>query len=317
MRAAIGSPQLAVFKAGSAVAAVLPGAVGRGIAEAAGVAAARLPGVASRLHALNRVPATSGLRQRRRQMARHLRRVEGPDLAGPALAKQLDAAFASYARYWAESLRLPSLTPAEVDAGMSYRGMQHLYDALALGRGAILALPHLGGWEWGGMWLAHTGTPVSVVVEAIDPPELFEWFTEFRRRLGMDVIANGPHAAAACLRALKEGRTLCLLSDRVVGDTLGVEVEFFGERTRMPAGPVTLGLRTGAPVLPAAVYFTDAGSGHLAVVRPPLPLARTAGRLRDDITAGTQLLARELEVLVRRDPTQWHLMHPNWPSDLA
>ncbi len=250
-------------------------------------------------------------------MARHLRRVEGPDLVGVALSEQVDAAFASYARYWAESLRLPSLTPVEVDAGMSYRGMDHLYDAVALGRGAILALPHLGGWEWGGMWLAHTGTPVSVVVEAVEPPELFEWFTLFRRRLGMEVIANGPQAAAACLHALDQGRVLCLLSDRVVGSTLGVEVEFFGERTRMPAGPVTLGLRTGVPVLPAAVYFAGPGNGHLAVVRSPLPLARTAGRLRDDIVAGTQLLAGELEVLIRREPTQWHMMQANWPSDLS
>jgi lauroyl/myristoyl acyltransferase len=317
LRAAIGPPQLAAFRAGSAVAAVLPGPVGRRVAEGLGVAASRLPGVASRVPGLARVPAAAGLRQRRRQMARHLRRLAGPSLAGPALAAQVDAAFASYARYWAESLRLPSLTPAEVEAGMSFRGLGHLYDALALGRGVILALPHLGGWEWGGMWLAHTGIPVSVVVEALDPPELFEWFTEFRHRLGMEVIANGPHAATACLQAVHAGRVLCLLSDRVVGDTLGVEVEFFGERTRMPAGPVTLGLRSGVPVLPAAVYFTDAGSGHLAVVRPPLELVRTSGRLRADITAGTQQLAGELEILIRREPTQWHMMSPNWPSDLV
>lgn len=312
----LGPPQLAAFRAGSAVAALLPGTAGRRIAEGAGIAASRLLGGGSHVPVLDRVPATAGVRQRRLQMSRHLQRVGGPHLDGSALSQQVDAAFASYARYWAESLRLPSLTSAEVDAGMSYRGMGHLYDALAGGRGAIVALPHLGGWEWGGMWLAHTGTPVSVVVESLDPPEVFEWFTDFRRRLGMEVIANGPHAAAECVRALRQGRVLCLLSDRVVGDTAGVEVEFFGEKTRMPAGPVTLGLRTGVPVLPAAVYFTDAGTGHLAVVRPPMRLVRGEGRLRDDIAAGTQLLAYELEVLIRREPTQWHLMQANWPSDM-
>ena len=35
----------------------------------------------------------------------------------------------------------------------------------------------------------------------------------------------------------------------------GPEVEFFGERTTLPAGPATLALRTGAPLLPTAVYF--------------------------------------------------------------
>jgi KDO2-lipid IV(A) lauroyltransferase len=29
----------------------------------------------------------------------------------------------------------------------------------------------------------------------------------------------------------------------------------------------------------------------------------------------TQLLAHELEFLIRRAPEQWHLFQPNWPSD--
>lgn len=310
-------PQLAAFRAGAAVAAILPGGFGRRVAEGAGMAAARLPAITGRIPALDRIPAAAGLRRRRLQVGRHLQRVAGPSLRGAALARQIDATFASYARYWAESLRLPALEASEVEAGMSFRGMGHLQAAVDAGRGVILALPHLGGWEWGGMWLARTGTPVSVVVEALDPPEVFDWFVEFRRSLGMDVIANGPEAGAACLRALRAGRVLCLLSDRVVGETLGIEVDFFGEATRIPAGPVTLSLRTGAPLLPAAVYFTDAANGHLAVVRSPLVVERGAGRLRDRITAGTQALAGELEELIRRDPTQWHLMQPNWPSDLV
>jgi lauroyl/myristoyl acyltransferase len=130
----------------------------------------------------------------------------------------------------------------------------------------------------------------------------------------MQVIPVGPGAGSASLHALKENQVLCLLCDRVVGDTPGVEVEFFGEKTLLPAGPVTLALRTGAPILPTAVYFAPGPSGHLAVVRPPLLLTRQ-GRLRDDVTRGTQALAAELEILIRRDPTQWHLFQPNWPTD--
>jgi KDO2-lipid IV(A) lauroyltransferase len=49
-------------------------------------------------------------------------------------------------------------------------------------------------------------------------------------------------------------------------------------------------------------------------VRPPIDLTRT-GRLRDDVAAGTQKLATELESLIRRAPEQWHMFQPNWPSD--
>jgi phosphatidylinositol dimannoside acyltransferase len=247
-------------------------------------------------------------------VARHLRRVYGPDLPALTMAARVQEAFASYARYWAESLRLPGTDPATVEAGMSWEGADHLDRAIEAGRGVILALPHLGGWEWGGLWLCQTGYPVTVVVEPLEPPDVFEWFAGFRRALGMEVVALGPDAGPAVLRALRANRAVCLLCDRDVGGS-GVDVEFFGETTRLPAGPVTLGLRSGAPILPTAVYFRGHG-GHLGAIGSPLVLERQ-GRLRDDVAAGTQQLASRLEALIRRAPTQWHLLQPNWPSDFA
>ena len=126
----------------------------------------------------------------------------------------------------------------------------------------ILALPHLGGWEWAGRWLADTGHRVTVVVERIEPPELFDWFARLRNELGMKVVPLGPSAATAVLRALRDNEVVCLLCDRDLQGG-GIEVEFFGERTTLPAGPATLGLRAGAPILPVAVYFTR------RVQRPP------------------------------------------------
>jgi KDO2-lipid IV(A) lauroyltransferase len=252
---------------------------------------------------------------RRRQLAaRHLRRVYGPELSPAELDRRVDEAFASYGRYWAESFRLPRLRPAQVLEGITYDGLGHILAGRAAGRGTILALPHIGGWEWAGTQLALTGHPISVVVEPLEPPDVHQWFTSFRRRLGMNVIVAGPGAGAACTRALADNHLLCLLCDRLVGGAAGTEVEFFGERTLLPAGPVTLALRTGATLLPCAVYFGRGADEHLGAVRPPFQLRRH-GRLRDDVQAWTQVLAGEFEDLIRRAPTQWHLMQPNWPSD--
>jgi KDO2-lipid IV(A) lauroyltransferase len=212
-----------------------------------------------------------------------------------------------------ESFRLPGLTTEEVDAGFAYEGFGHVDDALSAGVGVILALPHLGGWEWAGRWVAEQGIPITVVVEPLENEELFEWFVSFRRELGMTVVPLGPDAAPAVLGALKANEIVCLLCDRDITGG-GVEVEFFGERTTLPAGPAMLALRTGAALLPTAVYFTDRRDGHHGVVRPPLTLA-SRGKLRDDVGRLTQLLAGELEQLIRRAPEQWHLFQPNWPSD--
>jgi KDO2-lipid IV(A) lauroyltransferase len=175
-----------------------------------------------------------------------------------------------------------------------------------------MVIPHLGGWEWAAFWLTrieHVG--VTAVVEALEPAELFEWFVDFRRSLGMNVVPLGPDAAGQVAAAVKRRDVVCLLADRDIAGT-GSEVEFFGERTTLPSGPALLAFRTGAPLIPCAVYFR--GNGIHTVVRPPL-LVERQGRLRDDIDRVTQDVARSLEGLIRVAPEQWHLMEPNWPSD--
>jgi KDO2-lipid IV(A) lauroyltransferase len=153
---------------------------------------------------------------------------------------------------------------------------------------------------------------VTAVVERLEPTDLFDWFVGLRQSFGFEIVALGPEAGTATVRALKANHVLALLCDRDLTGT-GPEVEFFGERTTLPAGPATLALRTGAPILPTAIYFDGPRSRH-AVVLPALDTTRQ-GKLRDDVQRVTQDLAAALEALIRKAPEQWHLLQPNWPSD--
>lgn len=280
----------------------------------ASLAVRGLPAVAARVVAPTVGFGASALSADKRAMiTRHIRRAD-PTLGGMRLRRATQEAFDSYTRYFIESFRLPHLPARQVDRGMRVQGYEHVEAALAQGNGVILALPHLGGWEWAGRWMVDRGLGLTVIVEQLEPPELFEWFVDLRAELGMNVVPLGPTAGREVLAALKRNDVVCLLSDRDIHRS-GIPVEFFGEVTTLPAGPATLALRAGAPVLPTAVYFTDETDGHLGVVRPPLDLTRSGDGLRADVAAGTQALARELEHLIRRAPHQWHLFQPNWPSD--
>ncbi len=144
-------------------------------------------------------------RDRRRLVERHVRRVRGDHLHGSELRRAVDAVFASYASYWYQSLRLPGLSPDQIGAGFTEDGFEHVIEARESGRGVILALPHLGGWDWAGFWISRVvGYPVAAVVEALEPPELFEWFREFRRGYGIEVIPLDAEAGTAVQRALAE-----------------------------------------------------------------------------------------------------------------
>jgi KDO2-lipid IV(A) lauroyltransferase len=295
-----GNAVVGAFRAGTSLAAAVPTPVGRQMSSMLGSVAAFQGG------------------DRRTIVERNLRRVYGPKLRGPALRRKVHATFESYARYYYDSFRLSSMDVADVAAGFSVEGIEHLDRAMADDPvGPVLALPHLGGWEWAGYWITqvrHWG--LAAVVEEIEPKELFEWFLEFRRGLGMNMIPLGPTAAADVATAAANHEIVCLLCDRdIVGG--GVPVEFFGEQTTLPAGPAVMALKGGCTVLPTAVYFRD--EGVHGVIRPPVVIERDpdAASIRGDVAVFTQALARELEWLIRRAPEEWHLMQPNWPSDVA
>jgi len=286
------------YRGGAVLANVLPRAVAIPVAETIGRALA---------------PA---LPARRRMVARNLGRATHGQLSGLALQRAVSDTFASYGRYWLELFRLPqdarSGRAGSLESRFEAVGWEHVAEALAGGKGIVFALPHLGGFDFAAAWLAGRGVRPTVVVEAVEPPELFAWFAEARREIGMDVVPLGPDAGKRVLRALKDNRAVCLVSDRdLVGD--GVPVTFFGEETTLPAGPATLALRTGAPLIPVGMYFRPHGR-HFARIGPPMPTERR-GRLRDDVARITQDLACRFEELVRVAPVQWHVMQPNWPSD--
>jgi lauroyl/myristoyl acyltransferase len=293
----LGISVLDLFKLGTAAAGVLP-----------------RPGANIVSQGLARAVAPM-LSERRLLIGRNLDRATGHRLTPVRREALTNAAIRSYGRYWEDLLRLPTVSTRELAANFDSQGLHHLDEAVASGTGPILAMPHVGRWEWAAAWLTRVhGVEVTAVVEAIEPPELFDWFRNKREALGIHVVPLGPDAVGSISRAIKAGHVVCLLSDRDISGG-GPEVEFFGERTRLPAGPVTLALRTGALLLPTAVYETP-GNRVLGVVRPPMDLERE-GRLRADVARLTQVLAYELEELIAAQPQQWHLQSPNWPSDVA
>ncbi len=241
-----------------------------------------------------------------RRVRHNLAAVLGEPLDPSELDRWVERSLRSYARYWAETFKLSRLAPEERSRRFCIsEGREYLDDAHAAGRGVIVALPHVGNWDWGGSYIASVGMPMTVVAEKLEPIELFEFFTSQRRAVGVEVVGLDEEASSRLTRVLGAGGVVGLLCDRDIQGN-GIEVEFFSHRVTVPAGPATLALRTGAALVPAAC-FMGPGSDHFAAVGPPLDTNRR-GRLREDVTRVTQELLYELEDLIRRAPEQWHVL---------
>ncbi len=196
---------------------------------------------------------------------------------------------------------------------MALEGREHLEKALAAGHGIVFATPHLGNWDVGGAWLVANGYPTTVVVERLRPVEVYERFVAYRERLGMRLLPldHGSETFRRVIRALRDGQLVALVCDRDLTGG-GVPVTLFGKRATMPGGPASLALRTGAALLPCAIYQDRARPGWWeAIVLPPLE-REPSGDNRADVAALTQALASSFEQLIARAPEQWHVLSEFW-----
>ncbi len=233
------------------------------------------------------------------------------------------ASLASYARYWREAFRLPTMDHkalgAQIDKAVT--GKEHLEAALAAGRGAILALPHSGNWDMAGVWMVQTHGPFTTVAERLKPESLYKRFLDYRESLGFEVLpltGGGAEPATSdkserspyrvLVERLRANGMVCLMAERDLSRS-GVPVDLFGEATRMPAGAAKLAIETGAALLPVHSWFTD--DGWVVDFYPELDCSS------GDVGMITQALADQFGTNIAAHPEDWHMMQPQWLADLS
>jgi phosphatidylinositol dimannoside acyltransferase len=257
--------------------------------------------------------------------ARYAARHGGPDQLRKNLARVIGvrpaevpdalmrASLGSYGRYWREVFRLPTMNHRALARELhdSFQGVDNLDAAMAAGRGAVAALPHSGNWDMAGVWGVQRYGALTTVAERLKPESLYKRFIDYRESLGFEVLplsgGERPPFEVLCER-LRDGRLVCLMAERDLTRS-GVEVDFFGEATRMPAGPAKLAIETGAVLCPVHGWFEGNGWGFS--IHPALDCSS------GDVGAVTQALADQFAMNIAAHPADWHMLQPQWLADLS
>ncbi|MFV2119013.1 phosphatidylinositol mannoside acyltransferase [Streptomyces sp. Act-28] len=238
-----------------------------------------------------------------------------PDASPERLAELSKAGMRSYMRYWMESFRLPSWSTERVARSVDIKDIHLVTDGLAAGRGVVLALPHLANWDLAGVWATRVlGVPFTTVAERLRPESLYDRFVAYRESLGMEVLPHtGGSAFGALARRLRSGGLVCLVADRDLSSS-GVEVDFFGARARMPAGPALLAQHTGALLLSATLWYDDTATMR-GRVHPPGDVPESGTRA-ERTASMTQALADVFAAGIADHPEDWHMLQRLWLADL-
>lgn len=238
-----------------------------------------------------------------------------PDAGPQRLAELSRAGMRSYLRYWMESFRLPAWSADRIREGVAIKDVHHLTDGIAAGRGVVLALPHMANWDLAGAWVTtELNTPFTTVAERLKPESLYDRFVAYREGLGMEVLPHsGGTAFGTLARRLRDGGLVCLVAERDLSAS-GVEVRFFGEATRMPAGPALLAQQTGALLLPVTLWYDDSPvmKGR---VHAPIEVPRSGTRT-EKTSVMAQALADAFATGIADHPEDWHMLQRLWLADL-
>lgn len=210
----------------------------------------------------------------------------------------------SYNNMMFEFLRLPHLSRRELIDSVEVVGREHLEQAVARGRGVIVASTHIGNWELAAVVLAHQG----YTLHAVAGVQLSRWLTpavrETKSELAIHTVSH-EDGFRKLMRALEHNDLVALMVD---GDLYqhGMNVEFFGRETRWPAGPGVLSQRTGALII--CGYCERVGPGRFRIVmEPALDPTRFA-----DTAELNAAVASTVERHIREHVDQWCIFRPLW-----
>lgn len=244
----------------------------------------------------------------------NLRHVLGPEVSPTRLRREVREVFRTSARNYLTLFLLPHTDLETLSRQVLWQGLPYVEEALAQGRGVVIAGAHVGSFDILSQLSAHRGMPLAILVEPLGNPELFRLVAGLRSSLGLRMLPATPTGIKTAIKLLQSGGVVGITCDRDI-QRRGMRIDFFGEETSLPTGAVDLALRTGAALVPC--FGLRLGYRRYAICcEPALDLPGGSNLDRDPAVVRTYVarLTQIVEGYLRNYPGQWVVFERIWPD---
>ena len=198
---------------------------------------------------------------------------------------------------------------------------QAVLDLTSQGRGCLLLLAHVGGYEV----MRVRGTqerklPLRILMDIRHNRMFMNLVNRLNPELGsrtIDASQTGPALVLSLKEALEQGAMVGIMADRARAEERSIAVDFLGGRAHLPAGPWILAGTLGVPVILAFGLYR--GSNRYDVhfelfsEKISLPRATREQALHDS----AQAYAVRLEHHLKSAPYNWFNFYDYWANAAA
>ena len=231
-----------------------------------------------------------------------------PEISESELLTLTKSGMRSYLRYWFDTFRLNKWSKSRIIETTYVVRENLLRDPIASKQGCIVALPHAGNWDHAAAYFCSTGITLTAVVEKLKPEAIFKKFLAYRSSIGIEPISHKEKTIPLLLERLSSGKLVALVADRDMSRS-GVEVSFLGGIAKMPAGPATLAIKSGSPLITAYIRYLKDGIEITFDETIKLP---TSGSEAEKIQVVTQSMADNFAKRIKDSPVDWHMLQRIW-----
>jgi heptosyltransferase-2 len=248
-----------------------------------------------------------GIQPQYRRLARkNLRRAFGREMSSLEIRKLTRSHFRTLGANLLSALCMPAMSEKEILKTTTLEGMEILDEALAKGKGVVLAISHIGNWElFAQLAFLRKETRFGTVFQAIRNRYINDFINRDRSRLGVQTF-DRRRGFAGPMKLLRGGGVVGVLVDQHAGDG-GLWTPLFNNLASTSPLAATLALRAEAEILPVAI--TTVGIARWKVTIDP-PLSVT-GKDANELTCDINFT---LENQIRRSPKDWFWVHERWKT---
>ncbi|WP_257937705.1 lipid A biosynthesis lauroyl acyltransferase [Campylobacter lari] len=164
--------------------------------------------------------------------------------------------YKNFAKFGIDFIKNQNASKEEIINKICFDDEEQILNIMQSKRPLIVTTAHYGNWELLALSFGAKFQGISIVGRALDSVIMDKILSKNRTQFNIELIEK-KGGLRKMLKALKEGRSLGILTDQDAVDGESVKIQYFNQEVNFIAGASVLAKKTNAMILPCFVYQKD------------------------------------------------------------